>query len=85
LGSFFVAKFGAKSSYGLLPLWIHHKIDKKTNIAQHSPRAARIFKKKTKMMGSSPPAQLGLPTMLAPFHFLVRFRQKREFKKLLKY
>jgi hypothetical protein len=64
---------------------IHHKIDKKTNIAQHSPRAARIFlKTKTKMMGSSPPAQLGLPTMLAPFHFLVRFRQKREFKKIIK-
>jgi hypothetical protein len=41
LGSVFVAKFGAKSSYGLLPLWmIHHKIDK-TNIAQHSHRAAR--------------------------------------------
>ncbi len=63
----------------LLPLWIYHKIDKKkTNIAQHSPRAARIFKKKQKWWGDPPTVQLGLPTMLAPFSFPGEISPKKE-------
>jgi hypothetical protein len=78
LGSAFVAKFGAKSSYGLLPLWIHHKIDK-TNIAQHKSSGCPQFLKKTKMMGKSPPAQFGPAHNAGPFSIPGEISPKREF------